>query len=246
MSAPSPRAERVSGHGRCKRPFDLAVLALAFVALLPLWIALALVVPAAIRLDTPGPALYRQRRVGYHLPPGLKLRYDELYMRRMGPALDLRLFLAGAPGDRLPARGRPRPLGEHDPVRGTQGAGGLRRAAAQGGGLVPLAAPPRAGLPGAAFGHGAAGCAESGVAGSPARSARGPGGARLPDGGTGGGAEGRARQRRGRVDACIDRDDRTFRITIPAPVNPDIAMGKATPSAPAAARASRPMRERRR
>ena len=32
-------------RGRYKRPFDLAVLALAFVGLLPLWILLALVVP---------------------------------------------------------------------------------------------------------------------------------------------------------------------------------------------------------
>ena len=49
---------------RYKRPFDLAVLALAFVGLLPLWILLALVVPVAIRLDSPGPVLYRQPRLG--------------------------------------------------------------------------------------------------------------------------------------------------------------------------------------
>ena len=51
-------------RGRYKRPFDLAVLALAFVGLLPLWILLALVVPVAIRLDSPGPVLYRQPRLG--------------------------------------------------------------------------------------------------------------------------------------------------------------------------------------
>ena len=51
-------------RGRYKRPFDLAVLALAFAALLPLWILLALVVPVAIRLDSPGPVLYRQPRLG--------------------------------------------------------------------------------------------------------------------------------------------------------------------------------------
>ena len=49
---------------RYKRPFDLAVLALAFVGLLPLWILLALVVPVVIRVDSPGPVLYRQPRLG--------------------------------------------------------------------------------------------------------------------------------------------------------------------------------------
>ena len=51
-------------RGRYKRPFDFAVLALAFVGLLPLWILLALVVAVAIRLDSPGPVLYRQPRLG--------------------------------------------------------------------------------------------------------------------------------------------------------------------------------------
>ena len=51
-------------RGRYKRPFDFAVLALALVGLLPLWILLALVVAVAIRLDSPGPVLYRQPRLG--------------------------------------------------------------------------------------------------------------------------------------------------------------------------------------
>ena len=51
-------------RARYKRPFDLAVLALAFVGLLPLWMLLALVVAVAIRLDSPGPVLYRQPRLG--------------------------------------------------------------------------------------------------------------------------------------------------------------------------------------
>ena len=51
-------------RGRYKRPFDLAVLALAFAALLPLWLLLALAVPVAIRLDSPGPVLFRQPRLG--------------------------------------------------------------------------------------------------------------------------------------------------------------------------------------
>ncbi len=58
------KAPRGAVRARYKRPFDLAVLALAFVGLLPLWILLALVVPVAIRLDSPGPVLYRQPRLG--------------------------------------------------------------------------------------------------------------------------------------------------------------------------------------
>ena len=49
---------------RYKRPFDLAVLALLCVVLWPLWLALAAVIAAAIRLQDGGPVLYRQRRLG--------------------------------------------------------------------------------------------------------------------------------------------------------------------------------------
>ena len=49
---------------RYKRPFDLALVGTALVALLPLWTLLAAVVAAAIRCDSPGPVLYRQRRLG--------------------------------------------------------------------------------------------------------------------------------------------------------------------------------------
>ena len=43
-----------------KRPFDLMVTIL----LLPLWLVLSLAIPLAIRLDSPGPVLYRQPRLG--------------------------------------------------------------------------------------------------------------------------------------------------------------------------------------
>ena len=51
-------------RARYKRPFDLAVLAILGVALSPLWLTLAVAIPAAIRLHDGGPALYRQRRLG--------------------------------------------------------------------------------------------------------------------------------------------------------------------------------------
>ena len=49
---------------RYKRAFDLGVIAAAALVLLPLWPALWLAVALAIRLDSPGPVLFRQRRLG--------------------------------------------------------------------------------------------------------------------------------------------------------------------------------------
>ena len=63
-----PTPDRGAGTGvprdRYKRGFDLAVVALALVALAPLWVLLALGIALAIRLDDAGPLLYRQRRLG--------------------------------------------------------------------------------------------------------------------------------------------------------------------------------------
>lgn len=47
-----------------KRPFDLGVIALAAFALLPVWVVLCAAIPLAIRLESRGPALYRQVRLG--------------------------------------------------------------------------------------------------------------------------------------------------------------------------------------
>ena len=47
-----------------KRPFDLCAIAAGALLLLPLWIVLAIAIPLAIRLDSPGPVLYRQTRLG--------------------------------------------------------------------------------------------------------------------------------------------------------------------------------------
>jgi lipopolysaccharide/colanic/teichoic acid biosynthesis glycosyltransferase len=43
-----------------KRTFDVVISALAIIVLTPLWLAIAV----AIKLDTPGPVLFRQRRIG--------------------------------------------------------------------------------------------------------------------------------------------------------------------------------------
>ena len=52
------------GRERYKRPFDLCVVATATLVLLPVLVALVVAIPLAIRLESPGPALYRQTRLG--------------------------------------------------------------------------------------------------------------------------------------------------------------------------------------
>lgn len=52
------------GMERWKRPFDLCATAALAIPLLPLWAPLAGAVALAIRLESPGPALYRQTRLG--------------------------------------------------------------------------------------------------------------------------------------------------------------------------------------
>ena len=47
-----------------KRPFDLAALWVAGVLPAPLWLAIAIAVPLAVKLGGGGPVLYRQRRLG--------------------------------------------------------------------------------------------------------------------------------------------------------------------------------------
>ena len=49
---------------RYKRPYDLAVVALSGLLLLPLWLLLWLAIPLAIRLGDRGPVFYTQARLG--------------------------------------------------------------------------------------------------------------------------------------------------------------------------------------
>jgi lipopolysaccharide/colanic/teichoic acid biosynthesis glycosyltransferase len=50
---------------RVRRGFDIAVSMLALVVLAPIWLAIVL----AIRIDSPGPAIFRQRRLGHQARP---------------------------------------------------------------------------------------------------------------------------------------------------------------------------------
>ena len=63
VMALSVRPVRLSGPQQAlKRTFDLVVAGLLIVVTLPLWLGPAL----AVKLDTPGPVLFRQKRVGRH------------------------------------------------------------------------------------------------------------------------------------------------------------------------------------
>lgn len=55
---------RRKARGRYKRPFDVALVALAVLALWPLLLPACIAIAAAIRLEDGGPALYRQPRLG--------------------------------------------------------------------------------------------------------------------------------------------------------------------------------------
>lgn len=69
----------------CKRLGDIVVSALALVALSPVLAAIAI----AVRLDSPGPVLYRQKRIGYHKRPFMinKFRTMRDGAEADGPAL---------------------------------------------------------------------------------------------------------------------------------------------------------------
>ena len=91
----SGRAAREDGSGMTgrareswKRPFDLGVVALAALVLLPLWLALAIAIPLAIRLDSAGPVLYRQARLGRGAREFVMLKFRTMVdgaERRTGP-----------------------------------------------------------------------------------------------------------------------------------------------------------------
>ena len=57
-------ADARSVNDRYKRPFDLAVIAACWLALLPFWLLLGAAIALAIRTEDGGPVLYRQPRLG--------------------------------------------------------------------------------------------------------------------------------------------------------------------------------------
>lgn len=93
----APDAPRARGHAIAKRLFDLVLAAFGGVALSPLLLAIAV----WIKLDSPGPVLFRQERVGRFGRPFRihKFRTMALGAERMGPGLtigdDARITRAG-------------------------------------------------------------------------------------------------------------------------------------------------------
>ncbi len=81
------RSEMPAATLNCKRVADILVSSLAMLAVGPLVGALAL----AVKADSPGPAFYRQRRIGYHKRPFdiIKLRTMRTDAETAGPALSM-------------------------------------------------------------------------------------------------------------------------------------------------------------
>lgn len=70
------RPARLSRSQRAlKRAFDLVVAGLGLVVTAPIWLVAAI----AIKLDSPGPVLYRQRRVGEGGRPFVMLKFRSMY-----------------------------------------------------------------------------------------------------------------------------------------------------------------------
>lgn len=86
-----------------KRAFDLVVASVGLVLAIPVW----LVVAAAIRLDSSGPALYRQRRVGQAGRPFVMLKFRTMHVGSDEKLDDLR-HLNEVDGPMFKLRGDPR------------------------------------------------------------------------------------------------------------------------------------------
>ena len=71
-----------------KRWFDLSILVLAHVLLLPLWLLLWTVIPVVIRLGDGGPIFYRQQRMGKDGTPFSVLKFRTMIIgaENQGPA----------------------------------------------------------------------------------------------------------------------------------------------------------------
>ena len=63
-AGPDDRGAAAGRGARYKRPFDLAVLAVGLVVLLPVWPVALGAIALAVHLSGPGPVLYRQARLG--------------------------------------------------------------------------------------------------------------------------------------------------------------------------------------
>ena len=95
---PSPRRDRLRGAAvrAAKRGLDMVTAATLLMLLLPLLLAIAVV----IRLDSPGPVLFRCERVGYRGRPLMMLKFRKMARDAVG------LPLTGADDERFTRIGR--------------------------------------------------------------------------------------------------------------------------------------------
>ena len=96
-------AEMATQRGGYKRVFDIVVISVVFVALLPVWVLLAVAIPVAIWIEDRGPVLYAQRRLGRAGRTFNLLKYRTMVVdaeRQTGPVL------AAPSDDRVTAVGR--------------------------------------------------------------------------------------------------------------------------------------------
>jgi lipopolysaccharide/colanic/teichoic acid biosynthesis glycosyltransferase len=68
---------------RFKRPFDVVVATVALAVTLPIWLPVAV----AIRIESPGPVLYRARRMGRGGTPITVLKFRSMRVSSGGPAI---------------------------------------------------------------------------------------------------------------------------------------------------------------
>ena len=71
VGVPEPAARAAAALPRVKRCLDVTVAAIALLVLSPLLVCLAL----AVRLSSPGPAIFRQERLGLHAQPFVLLKF---------------------------------------------------------------------------------------------------------------------------------------------------------------------------
>ncbi len=74
------------GYQRAKRALDVSLSSLALVTLWPVMAAIAV----AVKLDSPGPVLFRQQRVGAHGAPFTILKFRSMASGVSGPAVTAR------------------------------------------------------------------------------------------------------------------------------------------------------------
>ena len=65
---------------KSKRTFDIAILILAHIMLLPIWLILWIVIPILIWAEDKGPIFFRQKRVGFKGSEFKVIKFRSMYI----------------------------------------------------------------------------------------------------------------------------------------------------------------------